>query len=122
MSRCGHRGWGALLAFVLGGVAMVGLAGCKTIHEELQPVRETTLTVARSGGDVTLSWIGMRGMYYSVMYTEARGARAKWNFLSDAANVRGLATGEPIIVKDRLMEPTQTRYYRLVQDSKPLVP
>lgn len=121
MSRCGHRGWGRGLALALGIVALAGLSGCKTIHEEIQPVRETTLTVARSGGDVTLSWIGVQGMYYSVTYTDARGAKAQWMFLPDAVNVRGLATGEPIIVKDRL-EPSQPRYYRLVQDSKPLVP
>jgi hypothetical protein len=116
-----HPGWSRLLALALGGMALAGLTGCKTIHEEVQPIRETTLTVARSAGDVTLSWIGVGGTYYSVMYTDARGAKAKWNFLSDAFNIRGLATGEPIVVKDRV-DPAQPRYYRLVQDSKPLVP
>lgn len=101
--------------------ALLGLAGCKTIHEEVQPIRETTLTVARSGGDVTLSWIGARGTYYSVMYTDARGAKAQWKLLPDAFNVRGLATGAPIVVKDRLPA-LQPRYYRLVQDVRPLVP
>ena len=110
-----------VLALALGGAACSGLSGCKTIHEELQPIRETTLTVARAGGDVTLSWIGVRGMYYSVMYTDARGAKAQWKLLSDAFNVRGLATGEPIVVQDRLPA-AQPRYYRLLQDAKPLVP
>jgi hypothetical protein len=117
MSLRGHR-WGSLLALALGGLA---LAGCKTIHEEVQPIRETTLTVARTGGDVTLSWIGVRGTYYSVMYTDARGAQARWNFLPDAVNVRGLAAGEPIVVKDRV-DPAKPRYYRLQQDTQPLVP
>ena len=116
MSR---RGW--MWALALGGLALGGLSGCKTIHEELGPVRETTLTVARSAGDVTLSWIGVQGMYYSVMYSEGRGAKARWQPLPDAVNVRGLATGEPIVVKDRV-DPAQPRYYRLVQDAKPLVP
>ena len=115
-----HRGRGVWLA-LLAGLALAGLAGCKTIREELQPIRETTLTVARSGGEVTLSWIGTRGMYYSVMYTDARGAKAQWKLLADAFNVRGLATGEPIVVMDRLPA-SQPRYYRLLQDSKPLVP
>lgn len=110
-----------MLALALAALALAGPAGCKTIHEELQPVRETTLTVARSGGDVTLSWIGMRGMYYSVMYTEARGAKARWNFLPDAINVPGRVSGEPIVVMDRV-DPARPRYYRLAQDSKPLVP
>ena len=105
----------------LAGAALAGASGCMTIHEEIQPIRETTLTVARSGGEVTLSWIGMQGMYYSVMYAEARGAKAQWKFLPDAVNVRGLVSGEPIVVKDRV-EPLQQRYYRLAQDSKPLAP
>ena len=77
--------------------------------------------VARSGGEVSLSWLGVRGTYYSVMYTEARGAKAKWQFLPDAVNIPGLETDEPIVVKDRV-DPAKPRYYRLVQDSKPLVP
>ena len=119
MFRSGKRTTRALaaLALVLGCAA----GGCKTVHEEVQPLRETTLTVARSGGDVTLSWIGVRGTYYSVMYTDARGAKAQWKLLPDAINVRGLATGEPIVVMDRLPE-NQPRYYRLVQDAKPLAP
>ncbi len=119
MFRSGKRTTRALaaLALVLGCAA----GGCKTVHEEVQPLRETTLTVARSGGDVTLSWIGVRGTYYSVMYTDARGAKAQWKLLPDAVNVRGLATGEPIVVMDRVPA-SQPRYYRLVQDAKPLAP
>ena len=109
------------LALALACAALAGTCGCKTIREEVQPIRETTLTVARSGGDVTLSWIGMQGMYYSVMYADARGAKAQWKFLTDAVNVRGLVSGEPIVVKDRV-DPLQPRYYRLAQDSKPLAP
>ncbi len=114
-----HSQWGRWL--LLGSLLLAGLTGCKTIHEELQPIRETTLTVARSGGDVSLSWIGMSGMYYSVMYTDARGAKARWVVLPDATNVRAVVSGEPIVVKDRVGA-TQQRYYRLVQDGKPMVP
>lgn len=121
MSRCRQPGQGARLALALGCVLFAGLAGCKTVREELKPFRETTLTVARSGGDVTISWIGVRGMYYSVMYTEARGAKAQWKFLPDAVNVPGLVSGEPILVQDRV-DPAKPRYYRLLQDAKPLVP
>lgn len=65
--------------------------------------------------------VGVRGMYYSVMYTDSRSARAQWHLLPDAINVPGLVTGEPIVVKDRV-DPAQKRYYRLIQDTKPLVP
>lgn len=121
MDRRGHRGWGGALALALGFAALAGLCGCKTIHEELEPIRQTTLTVARSGGEVTLSWIGERGMYYSVMFTDERGAKSRWQLLPDAINIRGQASGEPIVVKDRLPA-AKPRYYRLQQDSKPLVP
>jgi hypothetical protein len=97
------------------------LAGTACVHQELAPIRETTLTVARAGNDVTLSWIGTRGTYYSVMYTEARGARAKWNFLPDAVNILAAVSGEPILVKDSPPINKQ-RYYRLMQNTKPLVP
>lgn len=116
-----HRKPHRLLVLALASLALAGLAGCQTIREEVQPIRETTLTVARAGGDVTLSWIGRPGTYYSVMYTDARGAKARWHLLADAINVRAVASGEPIIVKDRL-DPAKPRYYRLQQDSKPLVP
>ena len=101
--------------------ALAGLCGCKTIREELEPVRQTTLTVARAGGEVTLSWIGQRDVYYSVMYSDSRGAKARWQLLPDAVNVRGMASDEPIVVMDRL-PPAQPRYYRLVQDVQPLRP
>jgi hypothetical protein len=108
-------------ACLLGLLGVLALAGCKTVREEVRPIRETTLTVARSGEDVTLSWIGVRGMYYSVMYTDARGAKARWTLLPDAINICGLVSGEPIVVQDRLPA-NQPRYYRLAQDSRPLVP
>ncbi len=115
------RGVSFLSALALALALAGGLSGCKTVREELRPVRETTLTVARSGGEVTLSWIGMRGMYYSVMYADARGGRARWKPLPDAVNIPALVSGEPIIVHDRVNS-AQPRYYRLVQDSRPLVP
>jgi len=108
---------------ILGGLILLAGAagGCKTVREELQPVRETTLTVARSGGDVTLSWIGVRGMYYTVMFADKRSGLAQWRPLPDAVNIPALATDEPIVVHDRL-DPRRQRYYRLVQDTKPMVP
>lgn len=120
MARCGQgrrTGWQALAL----GVALAALAGCMTIREEVAPLRETVLTVARAGEEVSLSWLGAPGTYYSVMYTEARGARAQWKFLPDAVNIPARSPDEPIIVMDRVA-PGKSRYYRLVQDTKPLVP
>lgn len=121
MLRRMQRNVRELLAAGVLGAALCMAAGCKTIHEEVAPIRETTLTVARSGGDVTLSWIGMPGMFYTVMFTDARGARAQWKLLPDAINIRGMVTGEAMVVHDRLPA-TQPRYYRLHQGAKPLVP
>lgn len=102
-------------------IAAAGLAGCRTIREEVPPLRRTVLTVARAGEDVSLSWIGVPGMYYSVMYTDSRSPKARWKFLPDAINIPAISAEEPILVKDRV-SPTKTRYYRLIQDNKPLVP
>ena len=117
--RRGARGVWAALA-VAAALAAAG-GGCKTVREELKPVRETTLSVARSAGDVTLSWIGVRGTYYTVTYSDERGGRARWLPLPGAINVLARESGTPIVVYDRL-PPAQPRYYRLVQDSKPMVP
>lgn len=105
------------LAGLLLGLAMAG--GCKTVREEIRPVRETTLTTARSGDDVTISWIGTRGVYYTVMAQDGRGTRAQWKPLEGAINIRAVASGEPIIVKDRV-HPSVQRYYRLVQNQTPI--
>jgi hypothetical protein len=107
-----------ILAAWLCGIALVG--GCATVREELKPIRETQLSVARTAGDVTLSWIGVRGSYYTVMYSDGRGGRARWLPLDNAVNVPALATGEPIVVYDRVA-PSKPRYYRLLQDTKPIV-
>lgn len=93
------------------------LAGC--VHEELRPVRETTLTVARAAGEVTLAWTGQRGMYYTVMHSPSNGARARWQPLPDAVNIQVSTDGERVIVKDRIPSSAE-RYYRLVQDTRPV--
>ena len=93
------------------------LGGC--VHEELLPVRETTLTVARAAGEVTLAWTGRRGTYYSVMYSPTNGTRARWQPLPDAVNIQVASDGERVIVKDRIPASTE-RYSRLVQGPRPV--
>jgi hypothetical protein len=100
-------------------LAMAALPLCGCVHEELRPVRETMLTVARSAGEVTLSFEGMRGIYYTVMHSPENGARARWQPLPDAVNIQVSANGERVIVKDRVPAATE-RYYRLVQGPSPL--
>ena len=103
-------------------VAVLLLAACLfggCVHEELKPVRETTLTVARAAGEVTLAWTGERGIYYTVMYSPSNGTRARWQPLPDAVNIQVASNGERVIVKDRISASAE-RYYRLVQDPRPV--
>ena len=100
-------------------LALAALAPCGCVHEELRPVRETMLTVARAADEVTLAFEGMRGTYYTVMYSPTNGARARWQPLPDAVNIQVGANGERVIVKDRVPAGTE-RYYRLVQGPSPV--
>lgn len=111
-------GWlcAAALALVL-----AAALPCGCVHEELRPVRETTLTVARSAGEVTLAFTGTRGIYYTVMYSSSNGTRARWQPLPDAVNIKVSANGERVIVKDRIPSKAE-RYYRLVQGPSPVQP
>jgi hypothetical protein len=93
---------------------------CKTIHEEVQPIRETTLTVARAGGELTLSWIGVRGMYYKRVIH--RGTRREGAVKCCGRDQRArLVSGEPIVVKIACRR-VRSRAITLLQDSKPLCP
>lgn len=91
------------------------------VHEELRPVRETTLTVARVADEITLSWIGQRGTYYTVMYSPSNGAKAAWKPLPDAVNIQAQTSGESIVVHDRIGV-SRPRYYRLLQNANPIPP
>lgn len=82
-------------------------------------MRESTLTVARSAGEVTLAWTGIPGMYYTVMYSPTNGTRARWKPLDDAVNIQVASVGERVIVKDRIPASAE-RYYRLVQGTSPV--
>lgn len=113
-----NRGWLCAAGLAL---ALATALSCGCVHEELRPVRETTLSVARAGGEVTLSFFGTRGIYYTVMYSTSNGARARWQPLTDAVNMQVSANGEQVIVKDRIPANTE-RYYRLVQGPSPVQP
>lgn len=107
-----------------GGVALAlavlcGAAGC--VREVLQPVRETTYVTTRSGNEVTMTWTGRRGTYYNVLYTDEKSSAGKWTLHPQGANLRASADGETMTLNDRV-PPGKDRRYRLLQDSKPLVP
>jgi hypothetical protein len=103
------KGWKAIIA-----AAALAATGTGCVHEVLQPVRETTLAVARAGENVTISWLAEAGTYYTVMYSKDNGAKAKWMPLEDATDILG--TGAPVVVMDRTR---QIRYYRLVESARP---
>lgn len=113
-----NRGWLCAAGLAL---ALATALPCGCVHEELRPLRETTLSVARAGGEVTLSFFGTRGIYYTVMYASSNGARARWQPLTDAVNIQVSANGEQVIVKDRILT-SEKRYYRLEQTTSPVQP
>jgi hypothetical protein len=94
-------------------------AGC--VREVLQPVRETTYVTTRSGDEVTMTWTGRRGTYYNVLYTDQKSAAGQWTLHPKGTNLRAVSDGETMTLIDRVPA-GRDRRYRLVQDSKPLVP
>ncbi|MBR6022554.1 MAG: hypothetical protein IK066_09085 [Kiritimatiellae bacterium] len=110
----GARAW-AVAALVAASAAFGG--GC--VREVLEPVRETRYVTTRSGEDVTLTWVAQRGLYYNVMYTNGRGAGARWTLHPQGMNLRAARDGEQMSITDRLA-PGEERYYRLQTDTKPL--
>lgn len=115
MARTRH----AICTVAAAALALAALLPCGCVHEELRPVHETMLTVARAAGEVTLAFTGERGIYYTVMYSPTNGARARWQPLPDAVNIQVAANGERVIVKDRVPAGVE-RYYRLAQGPSPV--
>lgn len=104
-------------------LCLLVLSACKTVRQELKPVRETTLVTARAGRDVTLSWLASRGEYYSIMYTDKAlqsDNRGRWEFLPGAINLTGMS-GENVIVYDVVPDGVD-RFYRLKVDTAPITP
>jgi len=112
----GRRGVAAAL---LAGAVLLAGAGC--VHEVVEPVRETVYVATRSGDDLTLTWVAKRGMYYNVFYSDRRGADARWTLHPRGTNLRASEDGEQMELTDRVPN-GKARFYRLVQDAKPLVP
>lgn len=99
----------------------LGVAGAGCVHEVVKPMREVTYVTTRSGNEVTLTWVAQRGIYYNVMYAETRGPAGRWTAHPRGLNLRAARDGEQMSITDTL-PPGEERYYRLLQDTKPLLP
>lgn len=108
---------GGAVALLAGLLAVAG--GC--VHEVVEPLRETVYVTTRSGDDLTMTWTAKRGMYYNVFYADRRGPDAQWALHPRGTNLRAAEDGEQMSLTDRVPH-GQNRYYRLVQDAKPLAP
>lgn len=112
-------GWRRAAGAALLGAALLCTAGC--VREVIQPVRETTYVTTRSGDEVTMTWTGRRGTYYNVLYTDQKVSAGQWVLHPKGTNLRAANDGETMSLTDRVPVGTDRRY-RLLQDSKPLVP
>ena len=99
--------------FVACGVAFFCFASCKTVKlsESQLGVTQTTLIVAQSAGQATLSWQSKTGEYYTVMYTDnLDGKKSIWKVLPQYEAVPG--TGNKINLTDTTANASM-RFYRL---------
>lgn len=117
-SRFSRPGRAACLALALVALALLLGASSACVREVIQPVTESTLVVARSANDVTLSWHAIGGMYYTLLYARSQGADADWKAMDGAVNLRATASG-PVEIHDHISARVP-RYYRLLQDRKPI--
>ena len=83
-SRFSRPGRAACLALALVALALLLGASSACVREVIQPVTESTLVVARSANDVTLSWHAIGGMYYTLLYASSQGADADWKAMDGA--------------------------------------
>jgi hypothetical protein len=92
---------------------LAGLAaGCQSmrVREIEKPVAEATLMVARGADEATVSWQSQRGLRYAVLFSESRGAGARWQHLPGASGIPG--TGATLTIRDAVPAGTP-RFYRL---------
>ena len=82
------------------GAAILFQASCATTTAKPVSLPDrTSLIIARSGSEVTLSWKSTEGRVYTVLYTERDKTKADhWQPLPDCINKAG--TGRMIILKD----------------------
>lgn len=103
---------GLLRPLALAGALALAAQGCA--HEQVVVRRpgqtETTLTITRSGGSVTLGWQSEAGKLYTLVYASDLGAKGGWQVLPSCQDRPG--TGEYVTFQDTVPD-TEQRYYRL---------
>lgn len=104
-----------LTLLAMAAALVLGLTAC--VREVIQPVTESTLVVARSTDQATLTWTAVNGMYYTILYASSQNAD-DWKAMDGAVNLRATSSG-PVAIHDRIPA-SQPRFYRLLQDAKPI--
>ena len=98
--------------------AALALSACVT--EVVRPERETTLSVARVGGESIVQWEGVRGVTYTLLYSDrGAGAGAGWKPVAEAVNLRASKDGELLVVKEKVPEGVNRRYHLMQTDDAP---
>lgn len=104
--------------FLLPLLAACALSACVT--EVVRPERETTLSVARVGGESIVQWEGVRGVSYTLLYSDrGAGAGAGWKPVAEAVNLRAAKDGELLVVKEKVPDGVNRRYHLMQTDDAP---
>lgn len=103
----------SVLAAVL---AALALSACVT--EVVRPARETTLSVARVGGESIVQWEGVRGVSYTLLCSDRGGAGggAGWKPVEGAVGLRASKDGELMVVKEKVPDGVNRRYHLMQTD------
>ncbi|MBQ7252031.1 MAG: hypothetical protein IJS32_05450 [Kiritimatiellae bacterium] len=91
------------------------LSACVT--EVVRPERETTLSVARVGGESIVQWKGVRGVSYTLLHSDRGGAG--WKPVAEAVNLRASQDGELLVVKEKVPAGVNRRYHLMQTGDAP---
>jgi len=99
--------------------AAFALSACVT--EVVRPARETTLSVARVGGESVVQWEGVRGVTYTLLFSDRAGGAGDpgWKPVPDAVNLRAARDGEAMVVREKVPAGVNRRYHLVQTDDAP---
>lgn len=98
-------------------LAALALSACVT--EVVRPARETTLSVARVGGESIVQWEGVRGVSYTLLFSDrasGAGGGAGWKPVEGAVGLRAAKDGERMVVKEKVAPGVNRRYHLMQTD------